>query len=167
MGGVCKFFLAFLRAYLLSVPFRFKLIIIFQFLVALLHKSAVPLAVVTGFLTCVLHQTCMFSRFGLIGTYGQYSVFQFHSLYLAIIRFGPNVQFRAAVLVGLAIAAACSCWLWKRHHSFRHRSWSPEIVEDFTSSDRESSVSWYAPPRYRCSGSFVQALPPPYNEVCS
>ncbi|XP_017762277.1 PREDICTED: uncharacterized protein LOC108552311 [Eufriesea mexicana] len=71
----------------------------------------------------------------------------------------------AAVLVGLAIAAACSCWLWKRHHSFRHRSWSPEIVEDFTSSDRESSVSWYAPPRYRCSGSFVQALPPPYNEV--
>lgn len=72
---------------------------------------------------------------------------------------------RAAVLVGLAIAAACGCWLWKRHHSFRHRSWSPEIVEDFTSSDRGSSVSWYSPPRYSRSGSFVQALPPPYNEV--
>ncbi|XP_006570453.1 uncharacterized protein LOC102677172 isoform X2 [Apis dorsata] len=71
----------------------------------------------------------------------------------------------AAVLVGLAIAAACGCWLWKRHHSFRHRSWSPEIVEDFTSSDRGSSVSWYSPPRYSRSGSFVQALPPPYNEV--
>lgn len=69
------------------------------------------------------------------------------------------------MLVGLAIAAACGCWLWKRHHSFRHRSWSPEIVEDFTSSDRGSSVSWYSPPRYSRSGSFVQALPPPYNEV--
>lgn len=76
-----------------------------------------------------------------------------------------NYLFRAAVLVGLAIAAACGCWLWKRHHSFRHRSWSPEIVEDFTSSDRGSSVSWYSPPRYSRSGSFVQALPPPYNEV--
>ncbi|CAK9798720.1 hypothetical protein ANTQUA_LOCUS1702 [Anthophora quadrimaculata] len=75
------------------------------------------------------------------------------------------VLFRAAVLVGLAIAAACGCWLWKRHHSFRHRSCSPEIVEDFTSSDRGSSVSWYSPPRYSRSGSFVQALPPPYNEV--
>ncbi|XP_043513915.1 uncharacterized protein LOC122530732 isoform X1 [Frieseomelitta varia] len=72
----------------------------------------------------------------------------------------------AAGLVGLAIAAAvCGCWLWKRQHSFHHRSWSPEIVEDFTSSDRGSSVSWYSPPRYSRSGSFVQALPPPYNEV--
>ncbi|XP_076757307.1 uncharacterized protein LOC143427255 [Xylocopa sonorina] len=69
------------------------------------------------------------------------------------------------MLIGLAIGTAFSCWLWKRHLSFFHRSWSPEIVEDFSSSDRGSSVSWYSPPHYSRSGSFVQALPPPYNEV--
>lgn len=68
-----------------------------------------------------------------------------------------------AVLIGIALAAACGCWLWKRHHSFRH-SWSPGMV-DFLSSHRGSSVSWYSPPHYSRSSSFVQALPPPYNEV--
>ncbi|KZC14439.1 hypothetical protein WN55_06899 [Dufourea novaeangliae] len=63
----------------------------------------------------------------------------------------------AAVFIGLAIAAACGCWLWRRHRSV--------MVEDCASSDRASTGPWYPSPHYSHCSSFVQALPPPYNEV--
>ncbi|XP_053981883.1 uncharacterized protein LOC128878064 isoform X1 [Hylaeus volcanicus] len=64
----------------------------------------------------------------------------------------------AAVLIGLAIAAAyIGCWLWRRRRSV--------MVEDCASSDRASTGPWYPPPHYSHCSSFVQALPPPYNEV--
>ncbi|XP_020292221.1 uncharacterized protein LOC109858918 isoform X2 [Pseudomyrmex gracilis] len=62
-----------------------------------------------------------------------------------------------AVLVALAIAAICGFWLWKRHRS--------SLSEDCTSSERTSTGPWYPPPHYSRCSSFVQALPPPYNEV--
>lgn len=67
------------------------------------------------------------------------------------------VLFRAAVLAGLAIAAACGCWLWKRRRM--------GSVENGTPSDRASAGSCYPPPHYSRCNSFIQALPPPYNEV--
>ncbi|XP_047346470.1 uncharacterized protein LOC124947839 isoform X1 [Vespa velutina] len=63
----------------------------------------------------------------------------------------------AAVLSGLALAAIFGCWLWKRRRS--------TIIEDCGSSDRASTAPWYPPPQYSRCSSFVQALPPPYNEV--
>nr|KAF7431468.1 hypothetical protein H0235_004392 [Vespula pensylvanica] len=63
----------------------------------------------------------------------------------------------AAVLSGLALAAIFGCWLWKRRRS--------AIIEDCASSDRASTGPWYPPPHYSRCSSFVQALPPPYNEV--
>ncbi|KAG7205227.1 hypothetical protein KM043_018311 [Ampulex compressa] len=63
----------------------------------------------------------------------------------------------AAVLVGLAIAAACGCWLWRRRRA--------ALIEDCTSSDRTSAGPWYPPPHYSRCSSFIQTLPPPYNEV--
>ncbi|XP_032682519.1 uncharacterized protein LOC116849462 isoform X3 [Odontomachus brunneus] len=63
----------------------------------------------------------------------------------------------AAVLTALAIAAACGFWLWKRRRS--------TLSEDCVSSERTSTGPWYPPPHYSRCSSFVQALPPPYNEV--
>lgn len=64
---------------------------------------------------------------------------------------------RAAVLTTLAIAAACGFWLRKRRRS--------ALSEDCASSERTSTGPWYPPPHYSRCSSFVQALPPPYNEV--
>ncbi|XP_012220701.1 uncharacterized protein [Linepithema humile] len=63
-----------------------------------------------------------------------------------------------AVLAALAIAATCGFWLWKRRRSLA-------LSEDCTSSERTSTGPWYPPPHYSRCSSFVQALPPPYNEV--
>lgn len=65
--------------------------------------------------------------------------------------------YRAAVLAALAIAAICGFWLWKRRRA--------ALSEDSVSSERTSSGPWYPPPHYSRCSSFVQALPPPYNEV--
>ncbi|XP_011331182.2 uncharacterized protein LOC105275779 isoform X1 [Ooceraea biroi] len=62
-----------------------------------------------------------------------------------------------AILAALAIAATCGFWLWKRRRSV--------LSEDCVSSERTSTGPWYPPPRYSRCSSFVQALPPPYNEV--
>ncbi|XP_076647781.1 uncharacterized protein LOC143356186 isoform X2 [Halictus rubicundus] len=84
-----------------------------------------------------------------------YGVFQLHS---ASDMFNFLIwTYWAAVLIGLAIAAACGCWLWRRHRSV--------MVEDCASSDRASTGPWYPSPHYSHCSSFVQALPPPYNEV--
>jgi len=61
------------------------------------------------------------------------------------------------MLAALAIAATCGFWLWKRRRS--------ALSEDGTSSERTSTGPWYPPPHYSRCSSFVQALPPPYNEV--
>ncbi|KAH0955246.1 hypothetical protein HN011_012450 [Eciton burchellii] len=61
------------------------------------------------------------------------------------------------ILAALAIAASCGFWLWKRRRS--------TLSEDYVSSERTSTGPWYPPPRYSRCSSFVQALPPPYNEV--
>ncbi|XP_077267276.1 uncharacterized protein LOC143900147 isoform X1 [Temnothorax americanus] len=61
-----------------------------------------------------------------------------------------------AALAVLVIAATCGFWLWKRRRS--------ALSED-TSSERTSTGPWYPPPHYSRCSSFVQALPPPYNEV--
>ncbi|XP_034950542.1 uncharacterized protein [Chelonus insularis] len=63
----------------------------------------------------------------------------------------------AAILAGLTLAAVCGCWLWQRRRM--------GSSDDSTISDRMSSTSRYAPPHYSRCSSFVQALPPPYNEV--
>ncbi|XP_039305222.1 uncharacterized protein LOC105207495 isoform X1 [Solenopsis invicta] len=62
-----------------------------------------------------------------------------------------------AVLAALAIAATCGFWLWKRRRA--------ALSDDSTSSERTSTGPWYPPPHYSRCSSFVQALPPPYNEV--
>ncbi|EFN66503.1 hypothetical protein EAG_10997 [Camponotus floridanus] len=62
-----------------------------------------------------------------------------------------------AVLAALAIAAICGFWLWKRRRA--------ALSEDSVSSERTSTGPWYPPPHYSRCSSFVQALPPPYNEV--
>ncbi|XP_023290121.1 uncharacterized protein LOC105700750 [Orussus abietinus] len=61
-----------------------------------------------------------------------------------------------AVLAALAIAAAFGCWLWKRRCS---------NSSDDGPSDRGSTRTCYYPPLYSRCSSFVQTLPPPYNEV--
>lgn len=63
---------------------------------------------------------------------------------------------RVAVLAALAIAAICF-WLRKRRRA--------ALSEDSVSSERTSTGPWYPPPHYSRCSSFVQALPPPYNEV--
>lgn len=63
----------------------------------------------------------------------------------------------AAVLAGLAAGAACGYWLWRCRRSSTN--------EDCSTSDRASSTSCYLPPHYSRCNSFVQAMPPPYNEV--
>lgn len=65
--------------------------------------------------------------------------------------------YRIAVLAALAMAAICGFWLWKRRRS--------ALSDDGTSSERTSTGPWYPPPHYSRCSSFVQALPPPYNEV--
>lgn len=62
-----------------------------------------------------------------------------------------------AMLTALAIAASYGFWLWKRRRS--------ALSEDGMSSERTSTGPWYPPPHYSRCSSFVQALPPPYNEV--
>jgi len=66
---------------------------------------------------------------------------------------------RVGILAALAVAATCGFWLWKRRRS--------TLSEDYVSSERTSTGPWYPPPRYSRCSSFVQALPPPYNEVSS
>ncbi|XP_057324770.1 uncharacterized protein LOC130667301 isoform X1 [Microplitis mediator] len=63
----------------------------------------------------------------------------------------------AAILAGLTLAAVCGCWLWQRRRL--------GSSGDSSISDRVSSSSFYPPPHYSRCSSFVQALPPPYNEV--
>ncbi|KAH0567487.1 uncharacterized protein LOC123266812 isoform X1 [Cotesia glomerata] len=63
----------------------------------------------------------------------------------------------AAILAGLTLAAVCGCWLWQRRRL--------GSSGDSSISDRASSSSFYPPPHYSRCSSFVQALPPPYNEV--
>ncbi|XP_043275639.1 uncharacterized protein [Venturia canescens] len=65
----------------------------------------------------------------------------------------------AAILSGLALATICGCWLCHRLHR------RDEASEDGSTSERTSSVSFYPPPHYSRCSSFIQALPPPYNEV--
>ncbi|XP_044001886.1 uncharacterized protein LOC122848112 isoform X2 [Aphidius gifuensis] len=65
----------------------------------------------------------------------------------------------AAILAGLTLAAVCGCWLWQRRND--------DLSDDGNGSERASSTSCYAPPHYSRCSSFVQALPPPYNEVTS
>jgi len=67
---------------------------------------------------------------------------------------------RVGILAALAVAASCGFWLWKRRRS-------TTLSEDYVSSERTSTGPWYPPPRYSRCSSFVQALPPPYNEVHS
>lgn len=60
-------------------------------------------------------------------------------------------------MAGLTLAAVCGCWLWQRRND--------DLSDDGNGSERASSTSCYAPPHYSRCSSFVQALPPPYNEV--
>ncbi|KAK0174492.1 hypothetical protein PV327_010254 [Microctonus hyperodae] len=65
----------------------------------------------------------------------------------------------AAILAGLTLAAVCGCWLWQRRRL--------GSSDDSSTSERASSSSCYPPPHYSRCSSFVQTLPPPYNEVTS
>ncbi|XP_024939774.1 uncharacterized protein LOC107266634 isoform X2 [Cephus cinctus] len=63
----------------------------------------------------------------------------------------------AAVLIALIIAAGCGCWLWRRCRR--------NPAEERHPSDMASAGSRYPPPHYSRCSSFLQTLPPPYNEV--
>ncbi|XP_015124200.1 uncharacterized protein LOC107046182 [Diachasma alloeum] len=67
----------------------------------------------------------------------------------------------AGIIAGLILAAICGCWLWQGRKTISCSNGST------SSSDRRySSAACYPPPHHysRCS-SFIQTLPPPYNEV--
>lgn len=64
---------------------------------------------------------------------------------------------RIVLIAGLGITAFFGCWLWKRRHA--------NNSDDYTPSDMVSTGSCYFPPHYSRCNSFVQTLPPPYNEV--
>lgn len=90
--------------------------------------------------------------------YVQWSCIMWFYCYYCINRITTEYfAYRVAVLAALAIAAICGFWLWKRRRS--------ALADDCTSSERTSTGPWYPPPHYSRCSSFVQALPPPYNEV--